>query len=251
MKERLQKLMSQANIASRRASEEIIKAGRVKINGEVASLGDKADLRVDTVTVDGQPLARSKKSDLIYIAVHKPRDVISDEDDLGRRTVRSMVDVQGHLYPVGRLDKQSVGLVLLTNDGHIAHHLTHPRYRHEKVYRVKVEGHVNREILDKWRRGVVLEEGKTLPAAVKVLEFTKDASWLKVTLREGRKRQIRRVANMLGHPVLHLCREEIGPIKLGGLPLGKWRHLGQKEVDKLRRYVAHGERRFQKKQKRR
>ena len=183
--------------------------------------------------------------------MHKPRDVISDDDDLGRRTVRSMVDIPGHLYPIGRLDKQSVGLVLLTNDGHIAHHLTHPRYRHEKVYRVKVEGHMRREVLDKWRRGVMLEEGKTLPATVKVLEFTNDMTWLKVVLREGRKRQIRRIANMLGHPVAHLCREEIGPIKLGGLALGKWRHLSGKEVDKLRRYVAHGEKRFQKKQKRR
>ena len=216
MKERLQKLMSQANIASRRASEQLIKAGRVKVNGQVAKLGDQADLRTDTVTVNGRPIAHQKKSELIYIAVHKPRDVISDDDDLGRKTVRSMVDVEGHLYPVGRLDKNSVGLILLTNDGHIAHHLTHPRYRHEKVYRVKVNGHPSRDTLDKWRRGVMLEEGKTLAATVKVIEYLPGAAWLQVTLREGRKRQIRRVAALLGHEVLHLSREEIGPIKLGG-----------------------------------
>lgn len=158
-------------------------------------------------------------------------------------------EVKGHLYPVGRLDKQSVGLVLMTNDGHVAHHLTHPRYRHEKVYRVKIEGHPTRDTLMKWRRGVNLEDGTTQPATVKVLDHLDDSTWLKITMREGRKRQIRRVASLLGHPVMHLCREEIGPIRLGGLPLGKWRHLTAKEVDKLRRYVEYGDKKFKRKKK--
>ena len=237
--------MSRAGIGSRRANEELIRTGRVTVNGEVASLGDKAHPRKDTIAVDGMPLEKPEPH--LYIAVNKPRGVISDEDDQGRKTVRDMIEVAGHLYPVGRLDKQSIGLVLMTNDGDIAHHLTHPRYQHEKIYRVKIEGSISNDDLDRWRTGVYLEEGKTLKAGIKVLERKPSETWLEVTMREGRKRQIRRVAALLGHPVQHLSREQLGPLKLGSLPLGKWRHLSEREVEKLKKYVANGKKRYEKK----
>lgn len=239
MTERIQKIMAQAGIASRRKSEELIKAGRVTVNGQVAQLGDQADPAKDEIKVHGRVLPPFEKK--IYIMVHKPRDVISDEDDTGegRRTVRDMIqEVEGHLYPVGRLDKQSIGLMLMTNDGDLAHKLTHPRYQHEKIYRVKVEGSPSRETIVQWRRGVELEDGRTAPARVKVVERLDDSTWLEVVLTEGRKRQIRRVATQLGHPVLHLTRLQIGPLKLGDLPLGQWRHLTPREVQALKRYTA-------------
>lgn len=244
MAERLQKVMAQAGIASRRKSEEIIKAGRVTVNGQVATLGDQADPEHDDIKVDGRALPPFEKK--VYIMVNKPRDVISDEDDTGegRRTVRDMIDLDGHLYPVGRLDKPSMGLMLMTNDGDLAHKLTHPRYEHEKVYRVKVEGNPTRETIMQWRRGIDLEGKRTAPARVKVEERQGDYTWLEVVLTEGRKRQIRRVAAQLGHPVLHLSRTQIGPLKLGDLPVGQWRYLTSREVQSLQRSVARKDRSF-------
>jgi 23S rRNA pseudouridine2605 synthase len=240
--ERVQKILAHAGIASRRKCEELIAGGRVTVNGKVAKLGDQADAQRDEIKVDGRPLPASERK--IYIMVNKPRDVIADEDDTGegRRTVRDMIDVEGHLYPVGRLDKQSIGLMLMTNDGDLAHKLTHPRYQHEKVYRVKVEGNPKKETLVAWRRGVDLEDGRTAPARVNVTERLDDSTWLEVVLTEGRKRQIRRVAAQLGHPVLHLTRTQIGPLKLGDLPLGQWRYLTPSEVRSLKRYTSRDDR---------
>ncbi|MFT5194669.1 MAG: 23S rRNA pseudouridine2605 synthase [Candidatus Promineifilaceae bacterium] len=249
MQERLQKLMAHAGLGSRRSCEQLIERGRVTVNGKAASLGDKANPYEDKIVVDGQPLSKPAKP--IYIMVHKPRNVISDDDDRGRKTVRDMIDVPGHLYPVGRLDNMSVGLVLMTNDGDMAHHLTHPRYRHEKVYRVKVDGSMNTETIDKWKSGVYLDDGRTLPAKVKATDRGSGYTWLEVTLREGRKRQIRRVAAKLGHSVQHLARMELGPLKLGSLGLGKWRFLTDREIEQLRKYVAGGEKNFQEQQKKR
>lgn len=247
--ERLQKIMARAGIGSRRHNEELIRTGRVEVNGKRAELGMKVDPEQDKIVVDGEPLPKLEKQ--MYIMVNKPRNVISDEDDQGRKTVRDMIDVDGHLYPVGRLDKQSIGLVLMTNDGNMAHHLTHPRFQHEKIYRVKVGGLIDNDSLFRWRKGVYLDDGKTLPASVKVLERENNETWLEVTMREGRKRQIRRVASLLGYPVTHLARVQLGPLKLGELGLGKWRHLTWREVEKLRRYVASGEKRYQQKVRRR
>lgn len=248
MQERLQKIMAKAGLGSRRNCEKIIERGRVTVNGKVAKLGDQANAYEDKIAVDGQPLPKPEAP--IYIMVHKPRNVISDDDDRGRKTVRDMIaEVPGHLYPVGRLDNMSVGLVLMTNDGNLAHHLTHPRYQHEKTYRVKVEGNMSNETIDKWKKGVYLDDGRTLPAKVKVQERGSGFTWLEVILREGRKRQIRRVAAKLGHSVQHLSREKLGPLKLGGLGLGKWRHLTDREVEQLRKYVAGGEKNFQEQQK--
>lgn len=236
----MQKLMAQAGIGSRRANEELIRAGRVRLNGKRATLGDKADPERDRIEVDGEPLVFEKP---IYIMLNKPSGVLSStEDDLdeGRRTVRDMVDVQGHIYPVGRLDKNSQGLILLTNDGQLAHRLTHPRYEHEKVYEVTVEGHPSPDTLKAWRRGVLLRGKKTAPAGVEVVRQDPETSLLRITMREGRKRQIRRVGALLGHPVLRLFRRRIGPLQIGELGKGEWRHLTGQEVKALKQAVRSG-----------
>jgi len=259
MAERLQKLMARANLGSRRAAEAIIAEGRVTVNGRVAKLGDKADPVVDRIEVDGQPLPLSdsvpqeadgrpvsegEREPFVYIALHKPRGVISSlEDELeeGRTTVRDLIQLNtaggtaAHIYPVGRLDKPSEGLVLMTNDGRLAHRLTHPRYGHEKVYDVTVEGRVSDSALEQWRRGVMLDGRITAPAPIEVVERRADHTRLRIVLREGRKRQIRRVAASLGHPVRRLIREQIGPITLGDLEPGQWRFLSGEEVRQLRR----------------
>jgi len=232
--------MAQANIGSRRECEKMIAAGQVKVNGRVATLGDKAEPGEDRVEVRGRllDLEQYKK---IYVAINKPKGVISslsDELDQGRKTVRDLVPLPGHLYPVGRLDKQSTGLMLMTNDGTLAHKLTHPRYGHEKTYRVTLEGKISQEALELWAEGVWLDDKKTAPARVKIIRQEKEFTLIEIVMREGRKRQIRRVASMLGHPVTHLVREKIGPIQLGSLKLGDWRYLSDSEVKILKKTVA-------------
>jgi 23S rRNA pseudouridine2605 synthase len=236
MNERIQKLMAQAGLGSRRHNEELIAAGRVKVNGRVAKLGDKADPALDTISVDGKRL-NLQADTFIYIALHKPRHVLSSlEDEMGeeRTTVRDLIDIPGHLYPVGRLDKPSEGLMLMTNDGDLAHRLTHPRYGHEKVYRVTVEGQPTQATLNQWRQGVMLDGRATIPAKIEVVRQQKEFTVLRLIMREGRKRQIRRIATQLGHPVRNLLREAIGPLKLGALSPGRWRHLTPEEVAALK-----------------
>ena len=236
MEERLQKLMARAGIGSRRANEELIAAGRVRVNGLVARLGDKADIFSDTVEVDGCAL-KFDSDQHIYIKLYKPRGVISSlEDEMGqnRAIVRDFVPATaGHIYPVGRLDKQSEGLMLMTNDGKLAHRLTHPRYEHEKVYEVKLEGRISEADLKQWRRGVLLDDRLTAPARIEVLDHKSGDSLLRITLREGRKRQIRRIAAAFGHPVHSLIRVSIGPLQLGNLKPGEWRYLSQEELRQL------------------
>ena len=239
MQERLQKIMARAGLGSRRENETVIAAGRVKVNGRLAKLGDKADPAVDQIEVDGHALRLPSEKN-IYIMLNKPRGVISsleDELDQNRETVRDLVPVSGHIYPVGRLDKQSEGLMLMTNDGKLANRLTHPRYQHEKVYRVDLEGRMPDWALDQWRRGVTLDGKITAPAPIEVLERHQEKTQLRIILREGRKRQIRRVAARFGHPVRKLVRERIGPITLGDLPLGKWRYLNKEEIKALKTAV--------------
>lgn len=247
MEERLQKLMARAGLGSRRSCEEIISAGRVSVDGRIARLGDKADPARDRIEVDGKPLFSpvnpANQSPHIYIALYKPRGVISsleDELEAGRTTVRDLVEIDGaqHIYPVGRLDKQSEGLILMTNDGELAHRLTHPRYGHEKVYYVTVEGNISDRALDQWRRGVMLDDRITAPAPIEIVERGKDKTEIRIILREGRKRQIRRIAATLGHPVQQLVRERIGPLSLGELKPGQWRNLTEREVDQLKQSVA-------------
>jgi 23S rRNA pseudouridine2605 synthase len=233
MEERLQKLMAQAGLGSRRACEEYITAGRVTVNGRIAELGMKADLQKDRVLVDGRPLKAAEA--LIYIALNKPRGVLSAvESPDPRPTVRDLVDLPGHLYPVGRLDVDSEGLILLTNDGELANRLTHPRYGHEKEYRVLVARQPDEEQLQTWRRGVVLEDGyRTAPAEVRVDGAFGKGAWMRVTLREGRKRQIREMGNLTGLPVVKIIRIRIGSLRLGTLKPREWRYLSAAEVEAL------------------
>lgn len=230
--------MARAGIGSRRSSEKLIRQGRVRVNGVVARLGDRADPQEDEITVDGRRISREAP---IYVMLNKPRGVLSsteDELDQDRTTVIDLVPFDAHIYPVGRLDKPSEGLILLTNDGRLAHRLTHPRYEHEKVYEVQLEGAISDEALEQWRRGLMLAGKRTAPAGIVVEERRREQTRLIVTLREGRKRQIRRIAAAFGHPVQRLFRRAIGPLQIGDLPSGQWRHLTEAEVRTLRESVA-------------
>jgi len=237
MLERVQKVMARAGIGSRRACETLIASGQVTINDRVAKIGDKADPDQDDIKVDGRRLVFEN---LLYIKLYKPVGVLSStEDELnqGRTTVIDLVNFDGHLYPVGRLDKQSEGLILLTNDGPLTHQITHPRYRHKKVYKVAVEGRIRPYVLTRWRKGVDLDGRKTATVNIEVTESDTNQTWLRITMREGRKRQIRRLAAQLGHPVTRLIRLEIGPLRLGYLKPGQWKHLSNDEVNSLRESI--------------
>ncbi len=233
--ERIQKILAQAGLGSRRACEEYIRAGRITVNGRIAVLGEKADRLSDRIALDGQPV--SVPDTMVYVALYKPRGVISTvvADD-PRPTVRELVDLPGHLYPVGRLDVDSEGLVLLTNDGELANKLTHPRFEHEKEYRVLVARRPDEMQLETWRRGVVLEDGyRTAPANITFESSAGKGAWLRVILREGRKRQIRATGTQIGLPVVKIIRMRIGTLKLGSLKPREWRHLTQQEVLDLKK----------------
>src|SRR5690606_8978086 len=229
--------MAQANLGSRRACEELIRQGRVKVNGSVIELGAKADPNHDRITVDGQTL-RLDKQRKIYIALHKPVNVLSTDEphrDDPRKTVRDLVPVEGHLFMIGRLDAESSGLVVLTNDGDLANRLTHPRYRHTKTYKVTVYGLPYSKAIQQWQAGVYLaDEGMTAPCSVRVLQSGKGLSVLEVVMTEGKKRQIRRVAALLGYPVRQLVRTHIGQLGLGNLAPGQWRELNDDDLRALR-----------------
>ncbi len=234
MPERLQKILAQAGYGSRRSCEELITEGRVTVNGKVATLGEKADPATDKITLDGKPIGQ--RETLKYIAMYKPRNVISSVDDeVGRRTVRDLIPESGTLYPVGRLDWDSEGLILMTNDGELTNKLTHPRYGHKKEYRVLVARQPDPEQIATWRRGVVLEDGtKTAPADVHVEGRSGKGAWLKVIMGEGKKRQIRETGSTLGLPVVRIIRTRIGTLNLGSLKPGEWRPLTQGEIDELK-----------------
>lgn len=248
--ERLQKLLARAGIASRRACEELIVAGRVSVDGEVVTqLGTRVDHSKALVCVDGAPISVEK---LRYIMLNKPTGYLSSPDPrAGYPAWQALVKVPERLYPVGRLDHDSEGLLLLTNDGELAQMLAHPRYEHAKTYLVQVSGRPNARKIRRMQHGVMLEDGPTAPADVVLLRqppavFSAPpagpdpgnarrpaASWLQVTIREGRKRQVRRMVALLGHPALRLIRIGLGPLQLGELPPGKWRDLSVGEVKAL------------------
>lgn len=236
MEERLQKILAQAGYGSRRACETIIEAGRVRVNGYIAVLGQKADPLKDKISVDGKPIAAAEQ--LTYIALYKPRNVLSTvEAEAGdqRQTVRDLIPLEGHLYPVGRLDFDSEGLVLMTNDGDLTNRLTHPKFGHEKEYRVLIARRPDEEQLSTWRRGVVLEDGyKTQPADVRFESTSGKGAWIRVTMGEGRKRQIREIGTLLGLPVVRILRVRIGALRLGNLKPRQWRHLTSEEVQALK-----------------
>jgi 23S rRNA pseudouridine2605 synthase len=231
--ERLQKFLARAGVASRRQSEELIREGRVTVNGRVVTeLGTKIHPARDQVRVDGRHIRLGQEH--VYIVLNKPQGVLSTmQDSRGRQALGDLVSVPERLYPVGRLDASSEGLILLTDDGELANLLTHPRYGHEKEYRIVVNGRPSDETLESWRQGLLLDGKKTAPARVEVLGARKDTTLLRVTMREGRKRQIRRVAETLGHPVVELTRTRLGPLDLGLLEVGQWRYLTAKEIGSL------------------
>ncbi|MDD5467133.1 MAG: pseudouridine synthase [Anaerolineales bacterium] len=234
MEERLQKILAQAGLGSRRACEELIVAGRITVNGQVAALGSKADAAQDRILLDGNPIRLP--SEFTYIALYKPRNVLTTVSTPDRRTtVLDLVEHTANLFPVGRLDLDSEGLVLLTNDGELANRLTHPRYGHEKEYRVLVARHPDEEQLNAWRRGVVLPDGyHTAPARVWLESKSGKGAWLRVVLNEGRKHQIRHTGSALGLPVVKIVRVRTGTLHLGGLKPREWRCLTADEVAALK-----------------
>ncbi|MFQ3615961.1 MAG: pseudouridine synthase [Cyanobacteriota bacterium] len=239
MAERIQKILSQYGIASRRQAEQMIRAGRVRLNGQVATLGQVADLAGDRLEVDGRPLSAQARPDLLYLLLHKPTGVVSTcHDPQQRRTVLDLLPEHlrqsSGLHPVGRLDANSTGAILLTNDGSLTFPLTHPSHHIPKVYEVWVAGRPSAEVLGQWRAGVLLDGRPTLPAEVAPVNARPNKTLLKIVLHEGRNRQIRRVAEQLGHPVIALHRVAIGPIALGDLPAGRYRNLTSTELDFLR-----------------
>lgn len=238
MEERIQKIMAQHGFGSRRACEEFIRQGRIKVNGKVVTLGAKADPEEDLIEIDGKPLPkRSPKK--VYIALHKPRGVLSDlNPNDPRPNILDLIPIKEQLFPVGRLDFNSEGLMILTNDGDLANRLTHPRYGHEKEYRVLIARRPDQEQLAIWRRGVVLEDGyRTLPAKVEVDATAGDRVWLRIVMKEGKKRQIREVGSRIGLPVNRIIRVRIGNVQLGNLKPKEWRYLSGSEVKKLKSHV--------------
>ncbi len=233
--ERLQKFLSECSVASRRKSEELIKQGRVKVNGRVAQLGDKVDTKNDTVTVNGKKVTLVKQK--YYIMLNKPRGYVTTmSDELGRKCVKELVeDVGAQVYPVGRLDRDSEGLLILTNDGEFANAVMHPRKQVSKTYRVTVRSNINDDQVARLENGIDIDDDgrKTLPANVKILEKSAGRSVLEITIYEGRNRQIRKMCEKVSLDVIRLKRNSVGSVKLGMLKVGKWRNLTEDEVHRL------------------
>ena len=231
--EKLQKLIAAAGLVSRRAAEELLRQGRVRLNDRVAQLGERADPRRDRIRVDGRPLALPPAP--LTLLLHKPVGVLSTcRDPGGRPTVLDLLPEalrrEAALHPVGRLDADSRGALLLSNDGDLTLRLTHPRYGHARTYRIWVAGHPDARALERWADGVPLEGLPSQPVELTVLGRRRDATRLELVMREGRNRQIRRTAALLGHPVLDLLRVAIGPLRLADLPEGRWREVSPGEL---------------------
>jgi 23S rRNA pseudouridine2605 synthase len=235
---RLQKIIAQAGIASRRKAEELITAGAVTLNGKVVKeLGTKADPQKDHIKVGGRLIRFIHPP--TYLLFHKPKGVVTTlSDPQGRPTVSDFLrGVKARVYPVGRLDYDSEGLLLLTNDGELAHALMHPRYEMPKTYEVKVKGVLTDEEIGQLTEGVPLPGGRLSAFRVEKMRKTEANSWLRVTLQEGKKRQIRRMMEKVGHPVLKLIRIRLATLELGDLAPGRYRHLTKQELQSLRSYI--------------
>jgi pseudouridine synthase len=247
MEARLQKILAQRGIASRREVEEMIRRSRVRINGLLAHLGQKVDPDKDTITVDGKVVLVQQRPKLMYFLLHKPTGVVSTcYDPQGRTTVLDLLPQElragSGIHPVGRLDVDSTGALLLTNDGDVTFCLTHPRHSVPKTYRVLVTGHPPEAVLQMWRQGVMLDGRKTRPAEVRCIESSAGHSCLEIVLQEGRNRQIRRLAEQLGYPVIKLHRIAIGQIRLQQpnkpcLKEGKYRSLTDQEIRFLKKQI--------------
>jgi len=234
--ERLQKVLARAGFGSRRLCEDLISAGRVRVNGDVAELGIRVDVSHDAIEVDGVRL--SVLPGLVHYMLNKPPGVVTTADDpQGRTTVTSLVPDDPRVFPVGRLDSDTEGLLLLTNDGDLAQRLTHPSFGVEKEYLAKVVGVPDRGALRKLREGVELEDGLTAPAKVGAVGDPREGV-LRIVVHEGRNRQVRRMCEAVGHPVERLVRVRVGPLTLRGLDPGEWRELAQSEVNALSEHAS-------------
>lgn len=240
---RVQKFLARAGVASRRGSEDLMTAGRVAVNGVVVTeLGAKVDPAVDVVSVDGRVVGAAGAP--VYLALNKPAGVVTTmSDPQGRETVANLVPVDVHpgLFPVGRLDADTVGLLLFTTDGELGHRLLHPNWKVPKTYLAEVDGKPDVCDLQRLRQGIELDDGVTAPAEARTVERRAETSVIEIRIKEGRKRQVRRMFSAVSHPVVALQRISFGPIELGSLPPGSWRYLGPEEVAALVR-ATEGER---------
>ncbi len=239
--ERLQKILSEAGVASRRKAEDMIREGRVTINGRTARIGEKADPSIDHIKIDGRKIAPS--SEKIYLMLNKPRGIVTTSDDPeGRTTVLDLVKIQKpRLFPVGRLDFDAEGLLLLTNDGEMAHRLMHPSFEVPRTYHVKLQGKPIQEEIGKLRRGVTLADGRSAPCRIASLKETEGNLWVEMVLHEGRNRQVKRMWEKVGYFVLKLKRVGFGGLALGRMKPVEYRFLREREVRKLRELVKIGE----------
>jgi 23S rRNA pseudouridine2605 synthase len=238
MEKRIHKILSEMGIASRRKAEDFIKEGRVTVSGRVATIGMKADPAKEHIKLDGKLL--SKREPRVYMMFHKPRNVVTSlHDPQGRPTVKDYFKgVKYRVFPVGRLDFDSEGMLFMTNDGDFAHAVLHPSKKISKTYLVKVKGVLEEEDITKLKKGMKLKKRMTAPAIVKKTRKTEQNSWLEITIHEGRKRQIRRMLDIIGHPVLKLKRVSINGIELGGLEPGAFRYLSSEEITRVKREVG-------------
>lgn len=235
---RIQKIIADAGIASRRKGEELIKRGAVTVNGKRAQLGDKADPSADKIVVAGREIHIRRDAKKYYILLHKPRGFITTmNDEGGRKCVAELIDeVPARLFPVGRLDRDSEGMLFMTNDGDFANMISHPSTHFAKTYRVTVHPRISEEQLTALTTGVVIDGRKSMPASVRVITAEKERTVLEIVLEEGRNRQIRKMCEALGLEVARLKRTAIGPVKLGMLQPGKWRELTTEEMRSIRSY---------------
>jgi 23S rRNA pseudouridine2605 synthase len=237
MSERLQKVLARAGVGSRRHCEDLIRAGRVIVNGHVATLGERVDIDQELILIDDEPI--ELPTQYCYIKLHKPPGYLSStRSQGGQPTICELVPITRRVYPVGRLDLQSEGLLLLTDDGNLTQRLTHPRYQHEKEYRVLFEELPNVEQISLWQDGVRLPDGYfTQPSQLSIEGREHGNCWCRIVLREGRKRQIRSMAAVLGLTVLRLIRVRIATLELGSLPIGQWKECSAQEVQALQAVV--------------
>ncbi len=243
---RIQKALADNGYCSRRKAEEYIKQGRIKLNGRKVTLGDKMDVNKDIVSLDGENLYFDRKKEFVYYMLHKPRGFITTaSDDRGRKTVMQLIkDIPTRVYPVGRLDKDSEGLIFFTNDGEFTNSLTHPSHQVSKMYRVTVNPSATEEQIIALTDGVYLDDGsKTQPAIIRVVAQGEERSVLEMSIKEGKNRQIRRMCEAVGLQVVRLSRKSIGPVKLGMLPPGKHRELKPSEILALKAAAEKGVRR--------
>ena len=238
MEERIQKIIAQMGIASRRKAEEIIAEGRVTINGKVALIGEKADFSKDHIKVDGKLLIRREPK--VYLMFNKPKNVVTSlADPQGRPTIKDYLKgIRYRVFPVGRLDFDSEGLLFLTNDGDFTNAVLHPSRKIPKTYMVKVKGIIDDNKINKLRQGVRLEDGRTLPAKVKFARQSENNSWIEIAITEGKKRQVRRMVEAVGHPALKLRRVSINGVRLSGLKIGEHRSLTERELQELKKEIG-------------